>query len=176
MNISLTYKTITILSFLVFYSLSTQAQFENPFKQGEIFQLSDLETMNGAKYSIDSLDSKILVMNFWNIGCKGCIQEMEFLNEVYDQFNSDSISFWSVTMSPEESLEEYLKKHPIKWEIKGDVDFMGITGNPDLNIRCMPTTIVLNRAKEILYSQCHAILEEKGGPEFIELLRQEESK
>jgi len=139
---------------------------------GEKFTLSELETMESDEtYSIDEIKTDLLVMNFWNIGCKGCIQEQPFLNKLYDLFKSESITFWSVTSSKKENILSHLEKHPIKWEIKGDVDFMGLFGNDKMNIRCMPTTIVINSEKEILYAQCGPILDDVRGSEFMKLLR-----
>ena len=126
------------LMLLILGSTSSPAQSLN-FVEGDIFPFSEIETMSGASYSIDSLEANLLVMNFWNIGCKPCIQELPFLNDIYDHFGSRSIAFWSVTLNKKENITKHLMKHPIKWDFKGDVDYMGIFGGNQLNIKAIPT-------------------------------------
>lgn len=176
MKILLIGKSLFLIVIALLSTNESLAQKVFPFQEGKTFSLSNLKTISGGQYSIDSVDTDLLVMNFWNIGCKGCIAEMDFLNEVYNDLKSESITFWSVTMSPKEGLKDYLIKHPIDWEIKGDVDFMGTVNNNEINIKCMPTTIVLNSSKRILYAQCKPIMEENGGSEFVELLKEELTK
>ncbi|WP_235299752.1 peroxiredoxin family protein [Portibacter marinus] len=127
--------------------------------------------MSGSQYDIDEIDSELLVMNFWNIGCRGCVQEMPFLNKIHTEMKDDPITFWSITLNHESNLTEYLAKHPIKWEIKGNVDFTGNFSKSQFDIKCMPTTIVINKEKEILYAKCGPILDDENGQRFVKLLR-----
>lgn len=159
--------TSTLFLFLS-YLLSAQV---SHFNVGDTLQFSKIKTMSGKHYDIEQLDSELLVMNFWNIGCKGCLLEMPFLNKVHGDLKNESITFWSVTLNIKSKLTEYLNKHPIDWEIKGGVDFTGNFSESQFNIKCMPSTIVINKDKEILYAKCGAILDDENGQKFVSLLK-----
>jgi len=174
----MTNRLIFLIILTINISIDSNAQVAE-FRVGEIFPFSEIETMKeGKTYSIDKLDTELLVMNFWNIGCKGCLLEMPFLNKIHDTHRDESITFWSVTLNSGHSLYNYLVKHPIKWEIKGNVDFMGLSNRSSsnivksqFNIKCMPTTIVINKDKEILYAKCGPLMDDENGAKFVELLK-----
>lgn len=45
------------------------------------FSVTDI---NGNEYSLESLKGKIIVLNFWFVECKPCVQEMPELNELVE--------------------------------------------------------------------------------------------
>ena len=102
---------------------------------------------------LDSLEVQILVFNFWNIGCLGCLQEMPHLNEVHGKFmDPQKIRFISVTGSGGPKLTSYLQKHPIEWDVILErIDFMGLGGYELFEIRSMPTTMIVGRDRKIKY-------------------------
>ena len=109
-------------------------------------------------------------MNFWNIGCRGCLLEQPYLNEIKNHFENDQIAFWSVTLNEENRITEYLEKHPINWNLKGGVDFMGIRGDRSIQIKVMPTTIILDKNRIVQYKFSGPILDGPDGSEFEETL------
>ncbi|MEM6380007.1 MAG: TlpA disulfide reductase family protein [Bacteroidota bacterium] len=134
------------------------------------FELSFFQTMQGDTITLDPASNKVLVMNFWNLGCRGCEAERPYLNELHKDYQEKEIVFWSVTTNTMQHLEAFLENHPIDWEIKGGVDFLGFMGDDTFKINCMPTTIVVDKEKKVIYSQCGPILEGKRGEKFKALL------
>jgi len=96
--------------------------------------------------------------------------EMPFLNQVHDDLKEAPITFWSITLNKKNRLNEYLEKHPINWEIKGDVEFTGNFSDSQFNIKRMPTTIVINKDKEILYAKAGPIMDNENGAKFVNML------
>lgn len=141
-------------------------------KPGDLFQLTGINTISGEQYSLAETENKVFVMNFWNIGCKGCEQERPYLNQLYKEYGNKEVIFWSITMNKQERIESFLTSHPIEWKIKGDVDFMGLTGDETFQIKCMPTTIIIDRDRRVVYSKCGAILEGESGDQFKQLINQ----
>lgn len=140
---------------------------------GESINITEIRGMNQEVYSLDSLANKLLVMNFWNIGCRGCEKERPYLNELHEDYKDKEIAFWSITMNSQEHLEKYLENHPINWEILEGVDFMGLEGDKTFEIKCMPTTIIINEKKEIKYLKCGTIVEGQSGERFRKLIDSE---
>lgn len=159
--------TTTLLLYLANLSMAQVSH----FCVGDTIQFSEIETMSGDSYSIDQLDSDLLVMNFWNVGCKGCLIELPFLNKIHDNLKDESITFWSITLNRERGLTDYLSKHPIHWEIKGNVEFTGNFSDSQFNIKRMPATIVINKNKEILYAKSGPITDDENGAKFLTLLK-----
>lgn len=139
-------------------------------KIDESFTLQSFQTMEGTTINLDSIENKVFVMNFWNIGCRGCEAERPYLNELHEQYRGKDVVFWSITMNTEAHLAPFLEKHPINWEIKEGVDFVGLQGDKTFLIGCMPTTIVIDKQRKVIYNQCGPILENLNGQEFINLL------
>ena len=45
------------------------------------------EDINGKNYNLNSLKGKIIVLNFWFIQCKPCVEEFPDLNKLKKEFN-----------------------------------------------------------------------------------------
>ncbi|PHN04736.1 peroxiredoxin family protein [Flavilitoribacter nigricans] len=139
---------------------------------GDPLGLTEIQTRQGTPYSLDDVKDKVIVMNFWMIGCKGCLLEQPYLNELAGKYRDrEDIVFWSVTPNQWKDMSDYLRKHPITWEIKDGVDFSGISGDKTFEIKCMPTTLVIDKQRNIRYFKCDLLMsDEEGGNDFMALL------
>ncbi|HUC79636.1 MAG TPA: TlpA disulfide reductase family protein, partial [Flavisolibacter sp.] len=52
--------------------------------------VSSLVDLNGQPVAKEAFSNKILVLDFWATWCVPCMQEMPYLQKVYDQFKADS--------------------------------------------------------------------------------------
>lgn len=157
---------ILLLLFSLGISSSTQAQVSK-LKINDKFTLGEIKGMNGEVYSLDEVQDKVLVLNFWNIGCKGCEQERPYLNKLYQKYKGQDVVFWSVTMNTEESIADHLEDRPIDWDIIGGVDFMNLEGDTTFQIKCMPTNLVLNKNRAVRFFQCGPIIEDQMDADFL---------
>lgn len=160
---------ICLFLFSVIFSIHLYGQI-GLLKVNESFNLNTIKTIKGELINLDKFQNKVLVMNFWGIGCSGCELERPFLNEIYHKYKGQDVVFLSITMTSKEKLEIFLKTHPIDWKVIGDVDFTGLKGDPTFLINCMPTTILIDKERKIAYSQCNAILEGPTGNQFISVI------
>ena len=142
----------------------------DPLVISKMAPVLEFKDMDGKLISLEHLKGNVIVLNFWNIGCKGCEQERETLNWLSDSLKHQPIKFVSVTMNKEEKMTTWLEKHPIRYEFVGNVDFMGLTGPSFFNYRCMPTTVVIDRKGVVQYNQCGPIIGSKEGRKFSALL------
>jgi len=68
-------------------------------------------SLDGKSFSAEQLAGKVLVVNFWFIGCPACVYEMPRLNEIKAKFGGrDDIVFVSMTADPTGRVRKYLER------------------------------------------------------------------
>jgi thiol-disulfide isomerase/thioredoxin len=81
-------------------------------KIGSPFPARDFVGINGEVFSKDLFLDKIIVVNYWFVGCTGCKQEEENLEQLSQSFSdNDQIIFISFCRSSEKTAKKYLTKH-----------------------------------------------------------------
>lgn len=58
-----------------------------------------LTDIDGTDYSLDDFAGKVVVVNFWTLGCGSCFYEFPFLQEVYAAAPDDSLLVLGVNVS-----------------------------------------------------------------------------
>jgi peroxiredoxin len=72
--------------------------------------------MDGSRVPLSSFRGKVVVLNFWFIGCPVCRAMKPQLNDFKAQFtNRDDVVFLAVTGDPEGKVKEYLKREPFDY-------------------------------------------------------------
>jgi len=56
-------------------------------------------------------EGKLLVLNFWFVGCVGCKQEEPYLKKLTEHFENDKVEFVSICQSNESKTRAYLNKY-----------------------------------------------------------------
>ena len=76
------------------------------------------QTLSGNTVSLEDLKGKVVVMNFWFIGCAPCVAEMPELNKIVAKYqNNPDIVFVAAAMDEKKDLEVFLKKHSFDYQI-----------------------------------------------------------
>lgn len=74
--------------------------------------------LQGNPVRLSDLKGKIVVINFWSIGCGPCIGEMPGLNQLVDKYRNDSsVVFIALTNDSQEHLQQFFKKRRFKYRI-----------------------------------------------------------
>ncbi len=80
-------------------------------QEGTLAPPLSLTTIDGRILSADDLKGKVLVLNFWFIGCPGCLEEMPKLNAAKQKFGSnEDILFIALTFDPAPKLKRFLER------------------------------------------------------------------
>ena len=137
----------------------------------EGMQLPDasVSLIDGARVPLSNYRGKVLVLNFWFIGCPVCRAIKPQLNEFKAQFaGRDDIVFLAVTGDPEGKVKEYLKKEPF--------DYLQATDSADALTMFKhggyPKNIVVSKTGEIIYWRSTV----KAWDKFRSVVREELSK
>ena len=50
-----------------------------------------LQTINGTSLTLSDFGDKMVMVNFWLIDCKGCVDELPYIQAVFDEWPSDEL-------------------------------------------------------------------------------------
>ncbi|WP_338770025.1 TlpA disulfide reductase family protein [Bernardetia sp. ABR2-2B] len=85
---------------------------------GEICPDFEVEDIEGNRYSKEELKGKIIVLNFWFIGCASCEMELSALNKLRSLYSDNpDVIFLSFAKNDKEKLKDFLPSHPINYQV-----------------------------------------------------------
>lgn len=81
----------------------------------------DAKTIDGKKVSLASLKGKVIVVNFWFVGCLPCEEEMPLLNKLTDQYKDNAdVVFLAFANSAKASVKSFFKRKAFKYQTVTD--------------------------------------------------------
>jgi thiol-disulfide isomerase/thioredoxin len=81
------------------------------FTNGEIFEPFKEKDIDGKNIDIKALQGKIIVINFWFIGCPACIAEIPELNEAVAAYANDpDVVFVGMCLDERWDIKKFLKQ------------------------------------------------------------------
>ena len=73
-------------------------------------------TLNGDEFNLNAMRDKIVLVTFWNSGCRPCIEEFAELNKVYQNFRDKGFDIVGVTSDRNvESIKKILDGRGVPW-------------------------------------------------------------
>ena len=110
-----------------------------------VFSVRDLA---GESITASALGGKVLVLNFWFIGCATCRAEMQHLNRLKEKFEGDErLEFIAMTADPASSVKSFLERNEFTYRQVADaqqaLDSFAFSG--------YPRNIVISKTGEIVY-------------------------
>ncbi len=73
--------------------------------------------MKGNIVDLADMEGEVVVLNFWFVGCKPCIQEMPELNRLVDKYKGDQVIFLAFATDRTPAIEQFLEKKAFKYTI-----------------------------------------------------------
>jgi len=107
-----------------------------------------VRTIDGKAIPAAALKGKVLVLNFWFIGCPGCMEEIPKLNALVAKFaGRDEAIFLSLSTDSSTSLADFIKRVPFNYLHSGDaLETVNLFG-----IRTFPRNVVIGKDGKIVY-------------------------
>jgi thiol-disulfide isomerase/thioredoxin len=104
--------------------------------------------LDGKTLRLSELRGKVVVLNFWFIGCPTCRAMKPQLNQFMTKFaGRDDVVFLAMTGDPRNSVESYLKKEPFDYRQATDAK----VAMESFVFRTFPKNIVIDRTGKIVY-------------------------
>lgn len=157
LNANANYKTVipnTLKPGSVYLSIDTSAKKAN---QQDLYQLAVGNNMppfialdiNGNKIELEKLKGKIVVFDFWFIGCPPCRYLIPQLDKIADDYKADKdIVFIAISNDKAQALREFLKKEVFKYQMIGD----GQRLFDYYQIESCPLSLVIDREGKIVFN------------------------
>jgi thiol-disulfide isomerase/thioredoxin len=118
------------------------------------------KTLDGASIDSRALRGKVVVVNFWFIGCPPCRVENPKLNQIVEELG-DRVRFIGFADDAADALRLHLKDNPFKYEIVPDARPTAIT----FGVQAYPTHFIIDPKGNIAWDAVG------GHPDTIERLR-----
>jgi thiol-disulfide isomerase/thioredoxin len=103
--------------------------------------------LNGDSFNLDAHRGKVIMLNFWFVGCPPCMGEMPDLNNIYRTYKDSGVVFVSLARNSPEQLIKFKEgkysrppetiEYPIIPDCSSIAAKYGITG--------FPTTVLIDR-------------------------------
>jgi thiol-disulfide isomerase/thioredoxin len=113
-----------------------------PERIGTEFKYSEWKDLNGNVYNPEYLKGKILVINFWFVGCGPCEIEMPELNELVNQYKDNKeVLFLSFSRSSASKTKHFLNRKAFKYQ----TIIMDESLRNEFKISSYPTNYVIHK-------------------------------
>jgi cytochrome oxidase Cu insertion factor (SCO1/SenC/PrrC family) len=140
------------------------------------FKLTDME---GNSFTKENLKGKVVVMDFWFTGCKGCAQMVPALSKVEDVFKEDTnVVFLSVSI--DENKDRWLQSIRQKKYTTGNGENLYTGGEGDnhhiirnLGIESYPSIFVMNDRGNLIHQYPKLDPRVDGGKRLIDLVKEQ---
>jgi len=121
---------------------------------------------NGAVLPLNSLQGKVVFINFWATWCPPCVAEMPSINALYDKLktNPNVVILMVDVDNKAEQSQEFMRKN--KYSLPVFTPASAIP--PEYLGSAIPTTLVLNKAGKIVFK--HEGGADYTNPEFLAYL------
>jgi peroxiredoxin len=106
-----------------------------------------VRTLDGKSIALADLRGKVVVLNFWFIGCPACRSMEPPLNAFKSRFASSDVVFLAMTTDPKDELEKYLKKESFDYLQAFDAG----AAMSQFSFRGFPKNIVIDKEGRIVY-------------------------
>ena len=107
-----------------------------------------VRTIDGKNIALRDLRGKVVVLNFWFIGCAVCRAMKPQLNNFTKLFaGNDDVVFLAMTEDPESDVEKFLKNYPSEYINAADAR----PAMSKFSFRGFPKNIVIDKQGKIVY-------------------------
>jgi peroxiredoxin len=105
----------------------------------------EVKTIDGKMLKLSDLKGKVVVLNFWFIGCAPCRVEMPGLNKLAEEFNTGDVIFIGFALDEAEALRKFLKEIPFKYQIVAESSAVAAQYGASV----FPTHVLINKQGQI---------------------------
>ncbi len=130
---------------------------------------SDFTTVKigGGEFKLSSLQGKVILLNFWAVGCGICKMQIPILVELYKQYNSEGLEVVGVCLDRESIAKSYAGSMHMEYTL---VLVNREIANKYREVRGIPMTFIIDRQGNILEKHIGYTTKSKFEEEIKKLL------
>lgn len=118
------------------------------FKTGEKIEPFSARDINGNTIKLKELVGKVVVINFWFIGCQPCRMEIPELNKIALKYTNDpNVIFIAIALDDKHDIKQFIKDNPFAYHI---IDDGRIYANL-YKINLYPTNVILDKEGKVRF-------------------------
>src|SRR5687767_4066512 len=106
-----------------------------------------LTDLNDQPIELEKYKGKTVFINFWATWCKPCREEMPSIKEAMNKLKDQKVEFFFASDESREQIEEFKKAHDYNF------NYVRVENLANLGIMGLPTTFILNRGGELVFSE-----------------------
>jgi peroxiredoxin len=111
-----------------------------------------LPDMKGAPFNINSLDGKVVVINFWATWCPPCRREIPSFNELQKIYGPQGVQFVGVAIDDLEAVQQFMKQTPVGYIVLvSDDKGTEVAQQYGDNEGILPYTVIVDRKGRIAH-------------------------
>ncbi|MFM9436829.1 peroxiredoxin [Janthinobacterium sp. CG_23.3] len=124
--------------------------------------------IKGEKITPQSLQGKVVMVNFWATSCTTCVAEMPKMVQTYNKYKSQGLEFVAVAMKydPANYVVNYAETRQLPFKVA--IDVSGDAAKAYGDVALTPTTFVIDKHGKIIkryvgepdFAALHKLLEE----------------
>lgn len=142
-----------VLSLVALVSLTVSGQTipaPKPTEEKSAAPPFSLTSLDGKKLELSALRGKVVVLNFWFIGCAPCVAEFSELNRLVKEFSDKGVVFIAPTLDNEDAIKPFLKEHKFNYHVVPNaISLIAGTYSDGSGEVVFPTHIVINQEGKI---------------------------
>jgi thiol-disulfide isomerase/thioredoxin len=105
------------------------------------------KTIRGNRIELDKLKGKVVVLNFWFVGCPPCRMEIPELNELTKEFAGKEVVFLGIALDGQSAVEQFIMKTPF--------DYQQIASGQSIanqyGVKGYPTHAVMDKSGKVVF-------------------------
>jgi thiol-disulfide isomerase/thioredoxin len=118
------------------------------FTIGQEIEPFSTHDMNGKKIKLKDLRGKVVMLNFWFIGCPPCRAEIPELNKLVELYKDNpNVVFLAVALDARWDIRDFLKTTPFNFDIIDDGRFIANI----YKIHLYPTSVILGKEGKVAF-------------------------
>ncbi len=107
-----------------------------------------VKTLEGEMLMLSALKGKVVVLNFWFVGCAPCRVEMPGLNTLTEEFKDEDVVFIAFALDNAEALREFLKVKEFTYRIVPDASKIASS----YGVKVFPTHVIINKSGQVEFT------------------------
>lgn len=108
-----------------------------------------LDSLNGGAVTLSDLENQILVLDFWAIWCRPCVEAMPELEQLHQQYADQGVVVLAINVEEDQGeVAEFVADHGYTLTVLLDTDSRVADA---YDVQGIPHTVVVDREGEIHY-------------------------
>jgi peroxiredoxin len=124
-----------------------EAKASNQKKIGKTHTDFEFTDMEGNKHKLSDFKGKVVVLNYWFIGCKPCHAEIPDLNKLVEEYKEKEVVFIAFANDSKDKLQKFLETNVLNYQLIPNSYSIAQTNT----IVSFPANVIIDKQMKMVY-------------------------